>query len=561
MKKAAPFSMCGGSTILSRICCSASFSSRVTLVWLILLGALLLKILHDVGLGAASSSITQLWGSVQSAQVSGGGRTPLTNLYRIEDSPARCSLSNDSQQLRIVYGTFSMAKLYEFREVHRRTWHKFPQVCKRSFDQAETESKPCSILPVFVVGLPANEEEAKLIAEENSTYGDLVVLNIPENMNNGKSLAWWQHAARAFPHATHVAKGDMDTFIWAGDFVKELASLPSWQLYYGRSNTFSICGCVRKCPKDFTYVSGQMILMSTDLVQWVGDESNPITRPTMEGHEDVQTGKWVSLAPFPVIQVGSKTLPFEHPLKDPQLFPQKMSTSRARRQHIAPPSATLFPCPVDAAPRVVLAVPIHPDNQDQVVPEKWLSHSRENNADTCLYSTDTNVPESCSVMVVPVWCKGMGELASHTYFANASTVLELDCTGSVDPMFSWWSYASKAFLWATHIGRADRHTHIDAKALVKQLATLPQDRVYYGRMKEELAKCSAYDHSMDSQLYVLSSDLVREIRANMTLAGTRGHDLGMADKIIFPTLQMDPTYYLQVNLARKKDAQPWVHRG
>lgn len=103
--------------------------------------------------------------------------------------------------IRMVLGVFTRAGCDDrkYRQAIRDTWFQQPGVCVLGdFSPAPR----CSVHVTFVVGNNGQET-----GEE-----DLTILPIKENMDLGKTHAWFHHASREFTWATHIAKIDMDAF-------------------------------------------------------------------------------------------------------------------------------------------------------------------------------------------------------------------------------------------------------------------------------------------------------------------------------------------------------------
>merc|ERR1719443_2803066 len=93
--------------------------------------------------------------------------------------------------------------------------------------KVDDAKKPgCFFLPVFVCGSTTITKDHKFqtsiddgnrpmpgAEEEYNLNGDMVFLHgEEENMDDGKTFAWFEYASRAYPWADYIAKMDMDTF-------------------------------------------------------------------------------------------------------------------------------------------------------------------------------------------------------------------------------------------------------------------------------------------------------------------------------------------------------------
>jgi len=116
----------------------------------------------------------------------------------------------------MIIGIFSSldSQDWEYRQVIRETWMKESSICTLADYPAKTSV--CRFFVTFVVASDA----ARMHRERNGTEAgvhpndtDITALSVPENMNCGKTLAWFELAAAKFPKATHIAKMDMDAFV------------------------------------------------------------------------------------------------------------------------------------------------------------------------------------------------------------------------------------------------------------------------------------------------------------------------------------------------------------
>ena len=89
----------------------------------------------------------------------------------------------------------------------------------------------------FIIGAQTDAEYVRVLEREHALYGDIVVLDEPENMNNGKTVNFFRWAARAYPTASFVAKQDDDTFAIPANLVSVLSEHDAGSLVY-----FGGCG-------------------------------------------------------------------------------------------------------------------------------------------------------------------------------------------------------------------------------------------------------------------------------------------------------------------------------
>ena len=104
-----------------------------------------------------------------------------------------------------IVGVFSTAADAGLRQLHRAYLARFRSA---TFAACSGEA---DMLVRFVLGAPPPLSPA--LALEQAEHGDLVLLPTVENMNEGKTLAYYSYAVRGLPGAAFVVKADMDTFL------------------------------------------------------------------------------------------------------------------------------------------------------------------------------------------------------------------------------------------------------------------------------------------------------------------------------------------------------------
>mmetsp|Transcript_81539 Transcript_81539/g.216398 ORF Transcript_81539/g.216398 Transcript_81539/m.216398 type:complete len:334 (-) Transcript_81539:17-1018(-) len=218
--------------------------------------------------------------------------------------------------IRMVIGIFSTlsAKDAPYRDVIRSTWMKQPGIC--SIESLNTSRSDCRIFATFVVAGKMDGVRPEVPKEER----DLTVLDITENMECGKSRAWFRYAAEAYKAApatrvTHIGKMDMDAFVDVRMLMTALhdfggSDCPN--VYGGRSwwcNKRGACppkSCGDPVGDDFfkynstsepcwTYMQGGFYFMSVPLASAVaapGGDWDRMSHPCVpELPEDAKTGK------------------------------------------------------------------------------------------------------------------------------------------------------------------------------------------------------------------------------------------------------------------------------
>ncbi|KAJ3292151.1 hypothetical protein HDU79_001722 [Rhizoclosmatium sp. JEL0117] len=92
----------------------------------------------------------------------------------------------------------------------------------------------------FIMAVPGNEYEKFLILEEQARYGDILLIDTPESMNDGKSYRYveqvWQHMVNgSLPQYDFIFKVDEDAYMNLRGIAANLAEYdPQESLYFGR---------------------------------------------------------------------------------------------------------------------------------------------------------------------------------------------------------------------------------------------------------------------------------------------------------------------------------------
>ncbi|TPX35289.1 hypothetical protein SmJEL517_g02353 [Synchytrium microbalum] len=167
----------------------------------------------------------------------------------------------------LLLGIFSTAEKFGRRQVIRSTY---------------LQHRTSRIDAIFVIGKPKNDVMGAYVALENQLYSDILVLNITENMNEGKTYEYFAAVGRDFEddEYLYVAKADDDSFIL----------LPRLEYRLDVEGADKRTGAYFGHQWDF-YMSGWCYGLSWDLVKWVAHDSHP--KANAIGHEDSMTGKWL----------------------------------------------------------------------------------------------------------------------------------------------------------------------------------------------------------------------------------------------------------------------------
>jgi len=221
--------------------------------------------------------------------------------------------------VQLILGVMTTAHQGAYRNVIRQTWLNQKGVCYWTHRPKEG----CSVYVAFVIGktAPPSMQISQSKLEKAQNEEGMLVLDVEENMNDGKSFVWFSTALKTFPWATHVGKMDMDTYPFLHKLLGrmdqnrscvnqtspyELIGRPDY-FCTGKQHYPETCKFLNPCPsKDclgqfhskldtvqigapWRYLLGQFYILSLPLVQQVNWDPQ-------KGNEDVVVSKAVDQA-------------------------------------------------------------------------------------------------------------------------------------------------------------------------------------------------------------------------------------------------------------------------
>jgi len=214
--------------------------------------------------------------------------------YCQKQRPFPHALADSLAPVSVLVGVFSVDEREGRRNAIRQTYVAH----SRPIDPT-TGAPSLDVQVKFIVGRP-RPKWAKRVALEMEMYNDMVVLDITENMNHGKTHAFftWAHENATVPvyyqrppgtagagqigvgfkKVDYVAKADDDTFIDLSELERHLRIAPRKLAYWGY------------LVRDF-FMAGELYALSQDLVEWVATYA-PLRQYTI-GKEDQRTANWL----------------------------------------------------------------------------------------------------------------------------------------------------------------------------------------------------------------------------------------------------------------------------
>ena len=212
---------------------------------------------------------------------------------RLQESSATLTPDNAPKaNMSILLGVLTMASKVERRNIIRLAY-------------GVQRTEVADVTLKFVIGKPKNDEEKLAVGLESLQYGDIIVLNCEENMNNGKSFMYFSTIAAMGFHYDYVMKLDDDSYVRTDNLAKSLAPLSRTDLYYGY-----VLPCENEDPYAW-YMAGMGYILSWDLVQWVSE--SPDVRNNTAGTEDKLMGDWLNAGGKAKNRVSKKPLFYDHP--------------------------------------------------------------------------------------------------------------------------------------------------------------------------------------------------------------------------------------------------------
>lgn len=188
---------------------------------------------------------------------------------------------------------------------------------------------PPGVTTRFVICRPISSEADPTLWAEVHLHDDIYLVDCTENMNNGKTIDFYQHVRRDFPDHHYYFKTDMDSYVLFYNLAKVVDAAPRCLAYLGRSawdEGMKHLG--------YPYMTGAIYGLSNDLVGML-ESCGEACVDRQEIGEDVLMGKrvqeltngrrhWVSFA-------RTADYPYFHPDREPLVAdPYAINTHMAK---------------------------------------------------------------------------------------------------------------------------------------------------------------------------------------------------------------------------------------
>ncbi|WOL08588.1 hypothetical protein Cni_G17341 [Canna indica] len=181
--------------------------------------------------------------------------------------------------LRILVGVLTVPSTYERRHLLRNAYFLQPNLTANAHVDVR----------FFLCNLTSDEQRV-LVALEVMRYGDIVVLDCEENMNEGKTYAYFSSLPALFEETPYdyALKADDDTYIRLDEMALTLERMPREDLYLG---LFIPC---KNITDRMGWMTGMAYALSWDLVEWISRSEIPRKHRAIQPYgEDVVLASWL----------------------------------------------------------------------------------------------------------------------------------------------------------------------------------------------------------------------------------------------------------------------------
>ncbi|GLJ31950.1 hypothetical protein SUGI_0643090 [Cryptomeria japonica] len=201
--------------------------------------------------------------------------------------------SEPGYEFSILIGILTVADQYQRRHFLRMVYGS------QSTVHAKVDVK-------FVFCNLTKDDQRILVSLEIMTHNDIIILNCAENMNEGKTYAYFSSLPKMGLQYDYVIKADDDIYFRIDKLAESLKPLPRNDTYYGY-----VIPCEKMDPFA-KYMSGMGFALSWDLVKWI--EESPIAKNNTVGPEDMMVGIWLNEGKKAKNRFSNKPAMYDFPL-------------------------------------------------------------------------------------------------------------------------------------------------------------------------------------------------------------------------------------------------------
>ncbi|XP_078165077.1 beta-1,3-galactosyltransferase pvg3-like [Carex rostrata] len=191
----------------------------------------------------------------------------------------------DRANLNMFFGILTMPHLHERRHLLRSVY------------ALQTHNLTAAKVDVRFIFCNSIGDAYKMhLALEITLYGDIIILDCAENLNDGKTYTYFSSLPSLLgtghkrPY-DYVVKADDDAYFRLDNLALVLKDKPRDDLYYGMEVQ---CDYVKSiCGVHNTFMAGFGYVLSWDLVEWIAESDT--ARSNKKGMEDMMLAKWFNL--------------------------------------------------------------------------------------------------------------------------------------------------------------------------------------------------------------------------------------------------------------------------
>ena len=149
----------------------------------------------------------------------------------------------------------------------------------------------------FVIAKPTDEIITDVLNSEQNFNHDLILLDINENMDEGKTYHFFKYVASLPTRYKFYLKADQDAYLHLHNINKRLSSLPESNVYWGRAGVDP-------------FMLGMLYGATRDLIQYIA-KSKKVAK-LIVGNEDRIFGYWIEMANRKVSYVSEVDLFYDY---------------------------------------------------------------------------------------------------------------------------------------------------------------------------------------------------------------------------------------------------------